>query len=309
MRISMSGVTIAGLTVYWYGLLIALAILLGLIYTSRREKAFGFGEGTVLDIALIAVPCAVVCARLYFVIFSWDDYRDDLLRVFDIRGGGLAIYGGLIGAFLAVAACAKRKKLSLPKLADLAVPAVAFGQALGRWGNFFNREAYGYEARFLKFFPFAVDIGGVPHIAAFFYESAWCFIVFLFLHLCRKKNAFRRTGDAAAWYALLYGAERTLVEGVRTDSLYIGPLRVSMLLSACACVAVSVWFAHRAGGRAKYAAPACGAAAAFLAIGGRLLWALPVSVAFIILSALNYFSVPRPEDQKTSMSTEEKHDQ
>jgi phosphatidylglycerol:prolipoprotein diacylglycerol transferase len=224
-----------GVPVYWYGLLITGGVLAGLLIASLREKRFGLPKDTTLNLALWVVPIAIVCARVYYVAFTWDQFKNDLWSVFNVRGGGMAIYGSLIGGFLAGILYAKARKIKFATLCDLAAPAIAVGQALGRWGNFFNQEAYGVPVvnPAFQFFPAAVWIDEKAgwFAATFFYESAWCFLIVCFLLIAEQRRFFRRSGEEFLWYVTLYAFERMFVEGLRTDSLYWGPVRVSQALS------------------------------------------------------------------------------
>ena len=241
MRIYSTGFTLFGLSIRWYGLMIALGIGLGVLLAMKREARFHLPKDTVLDLALCGVPSAIVGARLYYVIFSWSAYRDDPISALYIWEGGLAIYGGILGGLLAGLIYARLKGLNFLTLADLVAPSFALGQAIGRWGNFFNQEAYGraVSAGWMRRFPIAVFIqsDGLWHYATFFYESAWCLLIVIFLLAADRKGLFRRPGDTFFTYVLLYAIERALVEGLRTDSLYWGPVRVSQALSVCAAVA------------------------------------------------------------------------
>lgn len=233
---SHEAVTIGGFSIHWYGILIALGFLGGIFIAARREKRYGFPADTALSMALWILPVSIVCARLYYVAFSFDVYRHDLWAILRLREGGLAIYGGVLGGVAVGLVFARRHHLSVPALADLAAPALAFGQAVGRWGNFFNREAFGgaITAPRWQFFPFAVYIEAENgwFAATFFYESLWCALIVVFLLLWEKRCPRLPRGHIAIGYLALYAAERVLVEGLRTDSLYFGPVRVSQLLSA-----------------------------------------------------------------------------
>ena len=195
------------------------------------------------------VALALVCARAYYVIFSWDYYSAHPDRILSVRDGGLAIYGGLLGGMLGAFLYARHAKIPFMQLADLAAPALALGQCIGRWGNFVNQEAYGNPVTdpAWQFFPAAVYIereGGYFQ-ATFFYESAWCFLIVLFLLLAEKRGWFRKRGDEFLAYALLYAVERAVVEGLRSDSLYWGGIRVSQLLSLLIALAIAAYFAIR----------------------------------------------------------------
>ena len=227
---------IGDLSLHYYGMLIALGVLLGVFLAMKRESRLGLAKDTTIDLALVGVPAALVGARLYYVAFSWDFYKDDLWKILSVREGGMAIYGGVLAALLAGWIFSRVRKVPFASLADLAAPSLALGQAIGRWGNFVNQEAYGYAVTdpALCRFPIAVFIeaDGRWHLATFFYESAWCFLIVAFILLMERKGRLRRPGDAFLWYLFLYGAERAVVEGLRTDSLMLGPVRVSQLLAA-----------------------------------------------------------------------------
>ena len=244
MQLYSTGFNLFGLSIRWYGLLIALGIGLGILLAMRREARFGLPKDTVIDLALCGVPSAILGARLYYVIFSWSAYADHPLSALYVWEGGLAIYGGILGGLLAGLIYAKVKGLNFLTLADLVAPSFALGQAIGRWGNFFNQEAYGkvVTAEWMRRFPIAVLIqsDGLWHYATFFYESCWCALIAAFLLFADRKGLFRRPGDTFFTYVLLYAAERALVEGLRTDSLYWGPVRVSQALSICAAVACGI---------------------------------------------------------------------
>lgn len=249
--ISRSALTLFGFELRWYGVLIALGVLGAVIVAHRREARLGLPKDTALDLALVGVPAAVVCARVYYVLFSWEYYAAHPGDILNIRQGGLAIYGGVLGGVLAGWIYCRVKKLSFPCCLDLAAPALALGQAVGRWGNFLNQEAYGRAVTDprLQFFPLAVYIEGSGwHWATFFYESLWCVLIVVFLLAVEKRGFFRRRGDTFGAYLFLYALERTLVEGLRTDSLYLGPLRVSQALSLAALLAVGLVLARRARG-------------------------------------------------------------
>lgn len=280
-----------GLTVHWYGAIIALGMALAVGLAALRARRMGLPRDTVLDLALAGIPAAIVGARLYYVAFSWSAYAGDPLRVFRIWEGGMAIYGGIIGGVLAGRIYSRRKKLPFLKLADLAAPSIALGQAIGRWGNFINQEAYGAAVRhaWQQRFPVGVFIqaDGAWHYATFFYESAWCFLIVAALLAADGKKLFRRDGDGFLAYVFLYALERALVEGLRTDSLYLGPLRVSQLLSLVALLASAALMLARARDKKwPAAALACCTAMAPPALSGRLAWALvPAALALACAAA------------------------
>jgi len=239
-----TGLNLFGLTIHWYGVIIAFGMALAVALACAREKRMGLPRDTALDLALLGIPAAIVCARLYYVVFSWREYAANPIRALYIWEGGMAIYGGIIGGVLAGYLYARRKGLPFLRLADLAAPSIALGQAIGRWGNFVNQEAYGVVATqpWQQRFPISVFIqaDGQWHFATFFYESAWCFIIVAALLIGERRHRFRRDGEIFRAYVFLYAIERALVEGLRTDSLVMGPFRVSQLLSLAAMLACAV---------------------------------------------------------------------
>ena len=238
-----------GFPVYWYGLMIAAGMLLGVMLASAREKLYGQEKDTVFNFILWAIPVALVCARIYYVVFTWSEYAPNPMEIFNVRNGGMAIYGGVIGGVITGLIYTRVKKISFGTLADLCAPALALGQAMGRWGNFFNQEAYGaaVESTALQFFPAAVYIEalGQWRYATFFYESSWCFLIVAALLIAERRHLFHRPGDLFLWYGLTYAAERVVVEGMRSDSLYLGDIRISQLLSAALLIACGVVFLIR----------------------------------------------------------------
>ena len=214
-----------------YGLLIAGAMALGVYLCSLQEERLGLPKDTALDLALWVLPAAIVGARLYYVAFQWAEYAQNPLRILYIWEGGLAIYGGVIGGIIAGWIFCRVKKVPFAVLADMVAPSLILGQAIGRWGNFVNQEAFGelIENPALQFFPVAVYVQGEWHMATFFYESLWDFIGFWVLWLNRKR--VKRTGNLFLGYLCWYGVGRAIIEGLRTDSLMWGPVRVSQALS------------------------------------------------------------------------------
>ncbi len=225
--------TIFGKPIYWYGIVIALGVALGVWIAMRETKRRRINSDAIIDLMLWCIPLAIIGARLYYVAFSWDAYKDQWYKIFYIWEGGIAIYGAILGGLLGVYLYSRRSKSSFVEWTDILLPSVVLGQALGRWGNFFNQEAFGPVVTnpTWQWFPASVYIDRLQewHMATFFYESFWCLLVFVFLMLYRRKNPPK--GAISLWYVTLYGLERAVVEGLRTDSLYIGSLRVSQILS------------------------------------------------------------------------------
>ena len=217
--------TIFGAEIRWYGILIAFAFMIGIFLAVKRAPKFGIEGDTVLDFALWLMPISIIGTRAYYVIFSWDQYADDPMSIFAIRSGGLAIHGGIIAGFLTAVIFCRVRKIRLLDLLDLTFPEVALGQAIGRWGNFFNSEAHGGPTDL----PWAIEVNGEMVHPTFLYESIWCFLLFLFLIWMSDRRRFR--GQIMCLYGMLYSLERFLVEGLRTDSLMIGSLRQAQVIS------------------------------------------------------------------------------
>jgi len=235
---------IGPLSIHYYGMIIAIGLLLATIYGLRRGKEFGLRQDDILDGALAIIPFAVLCARAYYCVFAWDEFAADPITVFYVWNGGLAIYGGVLGAAIGVIVFCRIKKVSLGAVLDLVALGFLIGQSIGRWGNFFNREAFGAETEsFLRMGLENAITGTVTyHHPTFLYESVWNAVGFVALHFFSKRRQY--DGQIALGYAAWYGLGRAIIEGLRTDSLYWGSFRVSQLLalvSFLAAGAVLVW--------------------------------------------------------------------
>ena len=235
------------LSIHMYGIIIACGLVLAATYAMRRSKQFGLTEDHVLDGVLWVTPFAFVCARAYYCAFSWELYADNPISVLYIWNGGIAIYGGVLGAVVGIVAFCKIKKISLPATLDLVSLGFLIGQSIGRWGNFFNREAFGAETdSFLRMGLYNTYTGTTTyHHPTFLYESLWNAAGFVLLHFLSKKREY--DGQIALGYVVWYGLGRAWIEGLRTDSLYLPGtyLRVSQLLAAVSCLtaaAVLAWF-------------------------------------------------------------------
>ncbi len=231
------GFSAGPLTFNLYGIIIACGLLLAVIYACRRAKQFGFREDDILDGVLWVTPFAILCARAYYCIFAWELYADDPISVLYIWKGGLAIYGGVLGAAIGVTVFCLVKKIKLPALLDLVSLGFLIGQSLGRWGNFFNREAFGEATdSFARMGLFnRVTQSWEYYHPTFLYESLWNAAGFAALHFLSKHRKY--DGQIALGYAAWYGLGRAIIEGLRTDSLMLGPIRVSQLLAAVSCLA------------------------------------------------------------------------
>lgn len=245
-------ISIGNFVIAYYGIVIALAIVVGIILACKEARRTGQSEEDYLDLALFSVIFAVIGARIYYVIFQWDYYKDNLLSIFNTRQGGLAIYGGIIGAVITVFVVAKVKKKSFALFLDTACMGLVMGQVVGRWGNFFNREAFGGYTDGLLAMQLPVSavrvneitqtmwenvqtIGGVEYIQVhptFLYEGLWNIMIFILLMIYRDRKRF--TGELFLLYLGGYASGRFWIEGLRTDQLLIGHtnLAVSQILSA-----------------------------------------------------------------------------
>lgn len=226
---------IFGLGIRWYGILIASGMLLGILLALRESREVNFDENYILDVLLYSIPSAIIGARLYYVIFEWGYYRSNPSQILAIRNGGLAIHGAIIGALIAAAIYTRIKKISFFKITDICAPSIILGQAIGRWGNFINQEAYGGEvskqfiSHFPKFIQSQMYINGAYHHPTFLYESLWDLLVFITLLIVRRKS--RGDGFIFSLYLGLYSIGRFFVEGLRTDSLMLGNLRMAQVVS------------------------------------------------------------------------------
>ena len=237
-------ISIGPLDIRMYGLIIACGLMLAVWYACRRSKEFGLKSDDLLDGVLWVTPFALLCARLYYCAFEWDRYADDPISVLYIWKGGLAIYGGVIGAIVGAAVFTKIKRIKLTAVLDLLMIGFLIGQSIGRWGNFCNREAFGDATdSFFRMGLFNTVTGEWEYYhPTFLYESVWNAVGFALLHFLSKRRKY--DGQIALCYAAWYGLGRAFIEGLRVDSLWWGPFRVSQVLAAVTCVAavaVLVW--------------------------------------------------------------------
>ena len=236
--------SIGPFTIHFYGLIIVVGLMLAVVYACKRSKQFGLREDDILDGVLWVTPFAILCARAYYVLFSWQEYAADPISALYIWEGGLAIYGGVLGAVVGVIVFCRVKKLRLATVLDLMLLGFLIGQSMGRWGNFFNREAFGAPTdSFLRMGLFNTLTQTTEYYhPTFLYESLWNLAGLALLHFLSKKR--RYDGQIALGYAAWYGLGRAMIEGLRMDSLYWGPFRVSQCLAAVSCIAavsVLVW--------------------------------------------------------------------
>lgn len=214
-----------GLEIRWYGIILACAILTAVLVGLYNAKRMKLSQDVVADIALWGIPGGIIGARLYYVIFEWSSYQGNIMEMLNIRAGGLAIHGGIIGGVLAGGGYLLYKKLPFWKYADLAAMSLIIAQAIGRWGNFMNNEAHGGPTNL----PWGIIVDGQKVHPTFFYESFWnlCLFIFLMWYNPRKKA----DGEVFCLYLIFYSVARFFIEGLRTDSLMFGPFRVAQLVS------------------------------------------------------------------------------
>ena len=225
------------ITIYWYSVTMLLAVLTGIYLATKESKKQGM-YSFISDLVTYIIIFGIIGARLYYVIFNFDNYKYDLLSIFKIWEGGIAIYGAIIGGLLAIVYLARKREQSIIKTTDIIVPGLILAQSIGRWGNFFNGEAHGTEIslEFLQklhlpnFIIEGMYIDGIYYHPTFLYESIWCLLGFIILIIIRKLTK-RKDGIMTFSYFIWYGIGRLFIEGLRTDSLYLGSFRISQLVS------------------------------------------------------------------------------
>lgn len=229
------------ITVHWYGIILAFGALVGLLLAIREGRRFGIPSEFFMDLMLIGAPTAIICARIYYVIFEWENYRDNPIDVIKIWEGGIAIHGALIGAVLAGIYYCRKKGYGFWRIADIAAPSLIIGQMIGRWGNFMNQEAHGgpVDEEFLRntlhipdFIVNHMYINGVYYHPTFLYESIWNLAGFVLLILLRRAS-FLKAGELFFSYLIWYSFGRFFIEGLRTDSLaFDGPVWLETFMNA-----------------------------------------------------------------------------
>ncbi|MDO8685215.1 MAG: prolipoprotein diacylglyceryl transferase [Clostridiales bacterium] len=246
-----------GISVYWYGIIIAAGFLLAVLLAMKASTSFGLNPDLIIDLVLFAAPVAIVAARIYYVVFKWSEFKDNLIDVFNTRKGGLAIYGAIIAALIVAWFFAKARKVKPLHLFDFCIPYLALAQSIGRWGNFINQEAFGTNTALpwgmkgdvigrelasqmenLSKLGISVD-PTLPVHPTFLYESLWNVLVFVILIWLRKRKKI--DGEVFASYMILYGIGRFFIEGLRTDSLMLGDFRISQVLAFAFVIAFSGW--------------------------------------------------------------------
>ncbi len=236
-HISRVAFTVFGVPVYFYGVFIVLGVIIGMALGIREAKRTGQNPEDYMDLLFYVLILAIIVSRLFYVAFRWDNYKNDLLSILNFREGGLSIYGVVIGGFIAAFLYTRKKKLNFLQITDTLVPSLILGQALGRWGNFFNREVFGFYTDNLFAMRYLVDqvydipasvaehivnVNGASYIQVhptFLYESAWNLLLFFFLFYWQRKK--KRHGEVSLLYFAGYGFARFFIEGIRTDRLYL----------------------------------------------------------------------------------------
>ncbi|MGG7199624.1 prolipoprotein diacylglyceryl transferase [Clostridium butyricum] len=228
---------IGNFEIRWYGILIVLGIFIGMFIAYYNSKKLNLDFEKIIDGFLVAFPCAIVGARAYYVFFEFDNFKNNIWSIFNLRTGGLAIHGGLIGALIGTIIYCKFKKIEMMKYLDVVAPSLILAQAIGRWGNFMNGEAHGdvvsYEfiSKFPEFIQKGMYLDGHYYNPTFLYESMWNLIIFLILMIILHKKKSNENGVVIASYAVLYSIGRLFIESLRTDSLMIGNIRIAQFMS------------------------------------------------------------------------------
>lgn len=243
------------LEIHWYGVIIACGMLLAVILSVQEGKRHGIPEDSFYDLLLWGLPVGLICARAYYVIFQWSYYSQHLDQVYRIWDGGIAIYGGLIGAFITLLVLARRDHYSPWLMLDIVAPTVILAQGIGRWGNFMNQEAHGrpttlhflHQLHLPEFIINQMKINGIYYQPTFLYELVWDILGFIVLVILRRQKHVFKEGEVFLSYLIWYSFGRFFIEGMRTDSLMLGSLRVSQWLSLVLFITawvVLIWRRH-----------------------------------------------------------------
>lgn len=238
--------SINGFEIRWYGIIIAFGVTAALFLASLNCKMKKYNFDKFLDTFLVAFPFAVIGARAYYVVFQFSDYKNNLIDIFNIRQGGLAIHGGVLFGLTAAYVYTRYKKLDFLEMADIAAPSLIIGQAIGRWGNFFNGEAHGgpVSSEFIQRFPLFIQKGmyieGAYYHPTFLYESIWNICVCIILIYILKRT--NKKGTVIFSYIGLYSLGRFFIEGLRTDSLMLGSMRIAQLMSLSGVILCIAFF-------------------------------------------------------------------
>lgn len=231
--------SVGPINIYWYSILIIISLCLGMFLSGKVADKNNVGKDFLINMICYLIPIAVVGARVYYVIFNFDVFKDNILDIFKVWNGGLAIYGAVISSIVFIYIYCKKKNKDTFLVLDTLVPYLILGQAIGRWGNFINKEAFGkivsFEYLKKRHIPaFIINnmyIDGYYRIPTFLYESLWCLFGFIILILIRKKDNFKHPGILLFSYFIFYGIGRFFIEALRSDSLYLGSFRISQIVS------------------------------------------------------------------------------
>lgn len=231
-------IKIGNISIYWYSITLALAFIIGGILAIKEAKRKGISPDTMIDYFFYLVPVALIGARLYYVIFNFNYYQDNLIDILKVWEGGLAIHGGVIAGVIYTYYYAKNKAIYMLKLTDIMAPSLILGQAIGRWGNFFNQEAYGpsisleglQNLHIPNFIIDGMNIGGTYYQPTFLYESIWCLIGFIIIYLIRRFKTTQK-GETTSYYLIWYGIGRFMIESLRQDSLMFINFKVAQIVS------------------------------------------------------------------------------
>lgn len=236
--------SIFGIDIHWYSVLILIGIILGVLLLEKEAKKFKYPKDLIFNMAFWAIIMGVIGARIYYVIFNFSYYSNNLLEIFAVWNGGLAIHGGIIAGVITVIIFAKKYHLNFLKLLDMAAPSLILAQAIGRWGNFFNSEAHGIATTYAnlkdllvpEFIINGMNIGGVYYLPTFYFESLWCLLGFIVLILIRKYK-YIKIGATTCLYLMWYSIGRFFIEAWRTDSLMLGGFKVAQIISVILFIA------------------------------------------------------------------------
>lgn len=234
LKINNIAISIGSVDIYWYAICIVLAFAIGCLFCKKDDGKYNIKYEKMLELFIFVIPMSIIGARLYFVIFNLKDYINNPIEILNVRNGGLAIYGGIIAAIITICIYCKIKEMKVLDILDYIAPYLPLGQSIGRWGNFFNGEAHGVETN--SFFRMGLIENGryIEVHPTFLYESIACFCIFVILYNLKNKRKYK--GQVTYTYLALYGLVRTVIEGLRTDSLMIGDFRVSQILSIILCL-------------------------------------------------------------------------
>lgn len=229
-KINSIAIKIGNVPIYWYAIFIVVAILIAILFCKKDDKKYGIYFQTILGIFVFVIPISIITARLYYVLFKLDYYLQNPIEIFNIQDGGLAIYGGILGGIITIILYCKKKHINSLDILDYVAPYLALAQAIGRWGNFFNIEAYGSKTSNLLRMGIIENEKYIEVHPTFLYESIADFFIFLLLYKIRNKRKYK--GQITYLYIILYSFIRFFIEALRNDSLMLGSFRISQIISA-----------------------------------------------------------------------------